>query len=89
MTFFRNGDFRLKIIEFVPDHPDWSYQLVADRFGVSRNVVAGILFRRRHSYKTLICSPNSNAPNKIGAGWQPPKYQPRFNATNTRGAIGP
>lgn len=61
---------RQKIIAFEATH-DWSYQLVADHFGITRNQVAGILFRARHPYSERTRSPAcSGGKNKIGTGYR-------------------
>lgn len=72
----------LKIIKFL-DHHDWSFQLVADKFGITRNVVAGIMFRHRYPIETL-GAPCSGKRNKHGKGWQRAKYYPSVNANNSR-----
>lgn len=36
------------IVALKAQHPDWSYQQIADVLQVSRNVVAGALFRNAH-----------------------------------------
>ena len=62
----------------------WSYQLIADHFGISRNVVAGILFRERHPPETLVKSAHSRSRNKTGGGRKPTSYYPEKHARNTR-----
>lgn len=59
---------RKAIVAFVASH-DWCYQLVADHFQITRNQVAGVLFR--HCYPVLTAkSPRSNSSNKIGTGYR-------------------
>lgn len=59
---------RKAIVAFVATH-DWSYQLVADHFQITRNQVAGVLFR--HRYPVLPeYSPRSHSSNKIGTGYR-------------------
>ena len=62
----------------------WSYQLIADHFGVTRNVVAGILFRERHPHSERIRSPGSRWGNMIGISYRPRSYYPEKTAQNTR-----
>lgn len=59
---------RKAIVAFVATH-DWSYQLVADRFGVTRNQIAGVLFRHRYPVRTAK-SPRGRSLNKIGTGYR-------------------
>jgi hypothetical protein len=61
---------------------DWSFQLIADYFGVTRNQVAGIMFRHNHRDNKLVCSPRSAGANKTGTGHQGPGAMPRYNALN-------
>jgi hypothetical protein len=78
-----NEERNRRIIKFVETY-DWSFQLVADKFGVSRNVVAGIMFRYRHPYEMRKgCSPQSHGHNKTGTGWQRQSYYPSINARNS------
>jgi hypothetical protein len=53
-----------------------SYGLIGKELGVSRNVVAGVMFRARHRGKKLMSSPNSTGSgNKTGVGRHGPgKY---------------
>ena len=60
-----------------------SYQLIANHFDVSRNVVAGIVFRDRHPCGTRVSSPNGNN-NKIGTGYHGHGAYPEMTAQNTR-----
>ena len=50
-----------EIVAFYEAH-NWSYQLVAERFGVSRNQVAGLIFRRKHGNKKLAKSIGRHGP---------------------------
>jgi hypothetical protein len=76
-------DERQKIIAFEATH-DWSYQLVADHFGITRNQVAGILFRHRHPYSERCRSPNcAGGRNKIGTGYRNGIFA-AMTAANTR-----
>lgn len=70
---------RLSIVEFVAEH-DWSYQLVADHFRLTRNQIAGILFRHRHPYEKRI----GKTRNMTGTGRHGPGAMPRFTAQNSR-----
>lgn len=70
------------IIEFATNN-SWSYQLIADRFGVTRSTVAGILFRHRHPVDQRTCSPNSIWPNKVGSGYRTGNYA-TYTAWNSR-----
>ncbi len=60
----------------------WSYQLIADHFGVSRHVVAGVLFRERHPVDDRYAAGGNH--NKIGGGQRPIPYYPEMTAQNTR-----
>lgn len=71
---FRNEE----IIAFVKAN-DWSYQLVGDHFGISRNVVAGLMFRDRHPRDKLVNSPKG-CRNKTGTGYQHRSYWPAYTA---------
>lgn len=51
----------------------YSYQGIADHFKVTRNVVAGVLFRAAHPPAERVRSPNSQIPNKIGTGYRRPR----------------
>lgn len=44
-----------------------SFALIAKKVGVTRNVVAGVVFRHRHPYSARISSPDG-VHNKIGGG---------------------
>lgn len=57
-----------------------SYELIAQKMETTRNVVAGVAFRRRHPYKARLHSPNSHGRNKIGHGFKPASYQPKKTA---------
>lgn len=77
---------RQKIIELVAAN-DRSYHLVGESFGVTRNVIAGIIFRHRHPYSVRIRSPRSlggGGRNKIGTGYRASDYYPALTATSTR-----
>jgi len=74
-----------EIVEFVKNNEGtWSYQLIADHFGVSRSTVAGAVFRDRHPFAKRVASPNGAIPNKIGVGYTPQSYKPDLHARNTR-----
>ncbi len=73
---------REAIIEFATNN-SWSYQLIADHFRVTRNVVAGILFRHRHPPSERVSSPNGVAPNKVGTGYRRGEYA-TYTAWNSR-----
>jgi hypothetical protein len=64
------------ILLFMKDNPGWSYQLIADKFDVSRCAVAGIVFRSRHPANVRVGYRRS----KIGTGWREPSYYPAFTA---------
>jgi hypothetical protein len=74
---------RQKIIDFVKTK-SWSFQLVADHFGITRCQVAGIVFRDQHPYEARVKSPNSTSRNKIGTGRHGPGLIPLMTASNTR-----
>lgn len=46
-----------------------SYELIAEHFGISRNAVAGVIFRDRYPRATLVSSPHGKR-NKIGTGYR-------------------
>ena len=69
-----------KIVAFIESY-DWSFQLVADKFGVSRNVVAGIMFRHRHPLEE--CKKRSGRHSKISSGYRHAEYYPSFTARNS------
>lgn len=69
-------DQKQEIVEFYEAN-DWSYQLVAERFGVSRNQVAGLMFRRRHGNKKL----------RGGIGRNGPGEYPKFTARTHDGRV--
>jgi hypothetical protein len=76
---------RNKYIGKLLDGERLSYEVIAEMTGTTRNVVAGIAFRRRHPGHTRTSSPGSTGkPNKMGHGWQPPSYYPEKTSTNTR-----
>lgn len=45
-----------------------SYGLIAQELGITRCVVAGVIFRDKYPARHRVCSPNSTSPNKIGEG---------------------
>jgi hypothetical protein len=46
-----------------------SYGLIAEELGITRCVVAGVIFRDKYPARHRECSPNSGgSPNKIGEG---------------------
>jgi hypothetical protein len=61
---------------------DWSYQLVADKFNVSRCVVAGLVFRDFNPPSERIRSPNGGR-NKIGGGYHGCPYWPTYTVQNS------
>jgi len=63
---------RCEIIEFSRTH-SWSYQLIADHFGVTRNQVAGLLFRHNNGGKRTVGRPRSG-----------PGAYPSLTAQNSR-----
>lgn len=68
------------------DQKRLSYALIAQKFGVTRNVVAGIAFRRKHPITERI--PPAGYPgwqrNMIGTGYQYRSYWPEKTVANTR-----
>lgn len=70
-----------EILKFLAAN-DWSYQLVADKFGVSRNVVAGLVFRSRHPIEERVAcfGRHPSHRTKTGTGWRPHSYEPAFTA---------
>lgn len=56
-----------------------SFAVIAEMLGVTRNVVAGVAFRRAHPIATLIGN-----RNKTGTGWRMKTYYPEKTAQNTR-----
>lgn len=47
-----------------------SFGLIAKELGISRNVVAGVIFRHNYPPGHRVCSPKSGgSPNKIGEGY--------------------
>jgi hypothetical protein len=47
------------------DTKKFSYAVIAEKVGTTRNAVAGVAFRRRHPYPTLIRSANSDGANML------------------------
>jgi hypothetical protein len=80
----RPADFKRNslIIAFVEAN-DWSFQLVADNFSVSRNTVAGIMFRYKHPVAKRMKSPGGRSKNKIGTGHGGYSYTPAYHARNS------
>lgn len=66
-----NSKRNREIISFYEAN-DWSYQLVADKFGVSRNVVAGAIFRHRNGGR-----------KRNGRGYRGGVPWPAYNLTNS------
>lgn len=63
-----------------------SYSVIAEMMGMTRNAVAGIVFRHRHPIETRVAS-NGRAVydrNKIGTGYRYQTYYPEKTAVNTR-----
>ena len=68
-------DTTRQINEMAQRHPGRdSYQLIADAVGVTRNAVAGALFRMRHP--PAGCRAKGVSHNKTGSGFQPASYRP-------------
>jgi hypothetical protein len=66
-----------------------SYSVIAEMMGTTRNVVAGIAFRKRHPCWTRVDSPNARlngggGRNKIGHGYMPRSYWPEKTTANSR-----
>lgn len=63
-------------------HDKLSYGLIAKECKTTRNVVAGIIFRYRHPYKTRVSKPGGKK-NKIGTGYRNGKHAKLtlYNAT--------
>jgi hypothetical protein len=62
------------------DTKKFSYAVIAEKVGTTRNAVAGVAFRRRHPYPTLICSANSDGANMLGTGFRRSSYYPENTA---------
>lgn len=63
----------------------WSFQLIADHFGVSRNVVAGLMFRDKHPLaKRVRSGSGTGSRNTSGTGRHGPGAMPHFTAQNSR-----
>ena len=77
---------RKKIIAFFENNEGvWSYQLIADHFGITRCALAGILFRHRHPYAVRVSSGKTKWRSQIGTGRKPiGSYYPKLHAMNTR-----
>lgn len=83
----RNFDRNKKILRLLRSKLS-SYQIIADICGTTRNVVAGVAFRHRHSGAARARSPNGRgSPNKTGTGYQPQSYWPEKTALNTFSAV--
>jgi hypothetical protein len=77
----RHAKRNAKIVTFYKANK-WSYQLVADTFGVSRNVVAGLIFR--DTYPVSVRKKASGQSNKIGTGRRGGcRYFPKYHALNS------
>ena len=75
----------LEIIAFVKTS-NWSYQLVADKFKISRNTVAGLMFRDRHPVSARVDrdgNKRGSGRSQIGTGYTYPSYQPAYTALNS------
>lgn len=80
----KNAERNRQIIAYAEKH-DWSYQLVAEHFGVTRNVVSGVVFRHRYPHLQRVPSPGSSGNrNKIGTGYRRPTYRPAVHAGHVR-----
>ncbi len=71
---------RNEIIAFKAKN-DWSFQLIADAFGLTRHQVAGIIFRHKRPYDIRVCSPNSHSKNKLGTGYRGSGPYAKFTAS--------
>lgn len=61
-----------------------SYGVIAEMFGITRNAVAGVIFRHRYPHKIRIASSDAGNRNKVGHGWRAASYQPEKTTVNTR-----
>ena len=71
---------RNAVICKLADEQRLSYAVIAEMIGVSRNAVAGVVFRHRHPFEAR----NHNNMNKTGTGWHPSSYYPEKTAWNSR-----
>lgn len=62
----------------------FSYSLIAERFGISRNVVAGIMWRADWPPEKRIPSPRGKAGNKCGLGRHGGGPHARHTVANSR-----
>jgi transposase len=67
-----------RIVAFYESH-EWSYQLVADHFGVSRNTVAGAIFRHKNPLSKRIAG-KDRSKNMVGRGRHGPGPIPKYTA---------
>ncbi len=76
-------DTTRQIVEMAQRHPGRdSYQLIADAVGVTRNAVAGALFRMRHP--AAGCRAKGVSHNKTGTGFRPARYWPERTASRRK-----
>lgn len=61
-----------------------SYGVIAEMLGITRNAVAGVVFRLRHPPSVRLKSPRGKGRNKVGHGYQPRSYIPEKTTLNTR-----
>jgi hypothetical protein len=68
------------------DEKRLSYSVIAEMIGVSRNVVAGVVFRHHHPIETRSAAAGHPAydRNMMGTGWRPSSYYPEKTAINSR-----
>lgn len=62
------------------DTKRFSYAVIGQMIGVTRKVVSGVAFRRKHKGKVRGISANGAGYNKTGTGWRPATYQPKKTA---------
>lgn len=61
-----------------------SFTLIGKRFGVSRGLVSGLLFRDEHKGERLCRSPGANGNNKLGTGYRAARYYPEKTTVSAR-----
>jgi len=72
-----------RILAYVAERK-YSYAVIAELCGTTRNAVGGVVFRAKHPRAKLITSPGHRSPNMTGKGWQPAEYRPEKTAQSTR-----
>lgn len=71
--------------QIIRDAKLMSYGLIAKKHGLTRNQVAGVIWRSKNPPDTRIPSPNCNGGgNKIGGGYHGAGPYPRYTEHNTR-----